>query len=117
MTQNYLGKLKSYFQSNRRGCPECGADIAKSARICPECGHNFLAEEETKPSLLHFKYNTENCCSVFLIILILIAGFFLVFPYFREFLFAIGAVLIVVGIAVALFLAYLFYRISKIFRF
>ena len=43
---NFLGNLKKQFSGTKRGCPECGADIGKNARLCPECGHATLIFEE-----------------------------------------------------------------------
>lgn len=114
---SYLTKFGNYFSETKKGCPECGADIGKNARICPECGHNFLLEEEARPSIVRVNYNTETCCSIFLILLIIIAAFFLLFPEFRKILFIIGAVVLVFGIAVALFFAHAFLKLRRIFKF
>lgn len=114
---NFLGNLKKQFSGTKRGCPECGADIGKTARICPECGHNFMVEEEPRPQIVKFNYNIENCCSVILVLLIIVAAFFLLFPEFRRILFVLAAILAVFGVAVVLFFAHAFVKLRKIFRF
>ncbi|HIJ97989.1 TPA: zinc-ribbon domain-containing protein [archaeon] len=115
--ENILSKFKNPFATNKQRCPECGADIGKSARLCPECGHNFMVEEEPRPTAVKFNYSMEGCCSVILVLLIIVAAFFLVFPEFRRILFVLAAILAVFGVAVVLFFAHAFVKLRKLFRF
>ncbi len=117
MTQDYLKKFRGYFQSDRQKCPQCKAEIGKAARICPECGYNFMTDEQPRTQMIKFNYNTESCCSIILILLIIVTFFFYLFPEFRQVLFVIAAVIVVFGIAVALFFAHAFVKLRRIFRF
>ena len=113
---NVLEQIKKSFESKHKKCPNCGAKISKAARICPECGQNFVYHV-AEPKFWEFKLNTENCCSIVLLILIAIAFLYVVFPIFKT-IFLIIAVAALVGILIILIIfAQLVYRIRKMFGF
>ncbi|HIK00608.1 TPA: zinc-ribbon domain-containing protein [archaeon] len=115
MSQVFQG-LKKKFESKHKKCPSCGAKISKTARICPECGQNFIFHVP-EPKSWQFSLNTENCCSIFLILLIAIALLYLIFPLFKTIFLIIGVAVVVIILIILVIFAKLVYRIKKMFNF
>src|SRR3989344_914762 len=108
---NLLQKVKKKFESKHKNCPSCGAKISKTARICPECGENFVYNILEKPRSYNIQINSENFCSIFLLILIALAFLYVAFPIFKTILLIVIAAVAVIILAALILFAGLVYRI------
>lgn len=112
-----LQQFKQKFESKQKSCPSCGAKISKTARICPECGDNFVYGTEEKPRSYNVQINSENCCSIFLLILIALAFLYVAFPIFKTILLIVIAAVAVIILAALILFAGLVYKIKRVFDF
>ncbi len=70
-----------------------------------------------EPKVWQFNLNTENCCSVVLLLLIAIAFLYVAFPIVKTIFLIIGVAVAVIILAALIMFAQLVYRIRKIFDF
>ena len=107
----FLEKLKP----KKKVCPDCKAELSKSAAICPECGHNFIAGG--KKPFRQVTIGNEMCCPAAIVILVLSIYLVWTSPLFQS-LMLVFIMIILLGILVlGLVLTGYIYRIKRIFGF
>jgi len=108
-------KLLEKFRSKTKKCPNCGAELSKSAKLCPECGHSFFKGEEKL--LRNWKIESDACCFLPVMAIFLLA--FLVWKsgFVQSLLLVVLVLILLLVISIILFFGIPLLSLRKLFRF
>lgn len=108
-------KLLEKFKPRKKVCPDCKAELSKSAAMCPECNHNFISRE--KKPFKQLTISNEMCCPGAIILLVLSIYLVWTNPLFQSIVLVFIMIILLSILVLGLVLTGYVYKIKRIFGF